>query len=125
MAVQIHLLANAHAHAHAHVHARIPGEVKQCLNLVTHTHMQTSKITHVKVHTLVSRVCKNFWALHQPPAKIYRGLALEVAKGPPTIPFIRVGQNRTDTLYMTVHLVLSLPRISHIHRIYLYGSGQP
>jgi len=31
----------------------------------------------------------------------------------------RVGQNRSYTLYMTVHLVISLPGIPCIHRIYL------
>jgi len=44
-----------------------------------------------------------------------------------------VGQNHIYTLYMTVYLVVSLPRIPYIHRIYMvlanpiyiYGSGQP
>jgi len=44
---------------------------------------------------------------------------------------IRVGQNRIYTPYMTVYLVISLPKIPYIHRIYIYiyiyiyGSGQP
>jgi len=45
----------------------------------------------------------------------------------------RVGQNRIYTPYMTVYLVISLPKIPYIHRIYMvlanpiyaYGSGQP
>jgi hypothetical protein len=39
----------------------------------------------------------------------------------------RVGQNRIYTPYMTVCMVISLPKILHIHCIYLkmYGSGQP
>ena len=39
----------------------------------------------------------------------------------------RVGQNRIYTPYMTVHLVISLPKLPYIHRIYIYiyGSGQP
>ena len=37
----------------------------------------------------------------------------------------RVGQNRIHTPYMTVYLVISLPKIPYIHRIYIYGSGQP
>jgi hypothetical protein len=43
----------------------------------------------------------------------------------------RVGQNRTYTLYMTVYLVIPLPKIPYVHRvyiniyIYIYGSGQP
>ena len=31
----------------------------------------------------------------------------------------RVGQNRTYTPYMTVYLVISLPKIPYIHRIYM------
>jgi hypothetical protein len=39
----------------------------------------------------------------------------------------RVGQNRIYTPYMTVCMVISLPKIPYIHRIhlYMYGSGQP
>jgi hypothetical protein len=33
---------------------------------------------------------------------------------------IRVGQNRIYTPYMTVYLVISLPKIPYIHRIYIY-----
>jgi hypothetical protein len=32
----------------------------------------------------------------------------------------RVGQNRTCTPYMTVYLVISLPKIPYIHRIYIW-----
>jgi hypothetical protein len=32
---------------------------------------------------------------------------------------IRVGQNCTYTSYMTVHMVISLPIIPYIHRVYL------
>jgi len=32
----------------------------------------------------------------------------------------RVGQNCTFTPYMTVYLVISLPKIPYIHRIYIY-----
>ena len=31
----------------------------------------------------------------------------------------RVGQNRINTPYMTVYLVISLPKIPYIHRIYM------
>ena len=31
----------------------------------------------------------------------------------------RVGQNRIHTPYMTVYLVISLPKILYIHRIYM------
>jgi len=31
----------------------------------------------------------------------------------------RVGQNRICTPYMTVYLVISLPKIPYIHRIYM------
>ena len=31
----------------------------------------------------------------------------------------RVGQNRINAPYMTVHLVISLPKIPYIHRIYM------
>jgi len=31
----------------------------------------------------------------------------------------RVGQNRIYTPYMTVYLVISLPKILYIHRIYM------
>jgi len=31
----------------------------------------------------------------------------------------RVGQNRIYTPYMTVYLVISLPKIQYIHRIYM------
>jgi len=34
-----------------------------------------------------------------------------------------VGQNRLNTPYMTVYLVIFLPRVPYIHRIYV--SGQP
>ena len=39
----------------------------------------------------------------------------------------RVDQCRLYTLYMTVFLMISLPEIAYIHRIYIYiyGSGQP
>jgi len=49
----------------------------------------------------------------------------------------RVGQDRIHTTYMTVYLVISLPNIPYIHRIYIYmvlanpmyvamcGIGQP
>jgi hypothetical protein len=37
-------------------------------------------------------------------------------------PMCRVGQNRIYTPYMTVCLVISLPKVLYIHRI--YGSGQ-
>jgi len=43
----------------------------------------------------------------------------------------RVGQNRIYTPYMTVHSVISLPKIPYTHRIYMvlanpnhYGSGR-
>jgi len=32
---------------------------------------------------------------------------------------IRVGQNRMYTPYMTVYLMISLPKIPYIHRIYM------
>ena len=32
----------------------------------------------------------------------------------------RFGQNRIYTTYMTVFLVISLPKMPHIHRIYIY-----
>ena len=35
----------------------------------------------------------------------------------------RVGQNRIYTPYMTVYLVISLPKIPYVP--YIYGSGQP
>jgi len=39
---------------------------------------------------------------------------------------IRVGQNRIYTPYMTVYTVISLPKTTYLHRIYIiYGSGQP
>jgi len=37
----------------------------------------------------------------------------------------RVGQKRIYPLYMTVYLVISLPKLPYIHRIYIYGSGRP
>jgi len=37
--------------------------------------------------------------------------------------FTRVGQNRTYTPYMTVYLVIFLPKLPYIHHI--YGLGQP
>jgi hypothetical protein len=39
----------------------------------------------------------------------------------------RVGQNRIYSPYITVYLVISLPKTLYIHRIYLcmYGFGQP
>jgi hypothetical protein len=37
---------------------------------------------------------------------------------------LRVGQNRIYTPYMTVSLVIYLPNILYIHRVYIYGSGQ-
>ena len=33
--------------------------------------------------------------------------------------FCRVGQNRMYTPYMTVYLVISLPKLPYIHRIYM------
>jgi hypothetical protein len=38
----------------------------------------------------------------------------------------RVGQNRLYTLYMTIRLVISPVKNTHLHRIYIYicGSGQ-
>jgi len=33
---------------------------------------------------------------------------------------IRVGQNHIDTPYMTVYLVISLPKVPYMHRIYIY-----
>jgi hypothetical protein len=39
--------------------------------------------------------------------------------------FTRVGQNRIHTPYITVYLVVFLPKIPYIHHIYIYGSGQP
>jgi len=33
---------------------------------------------------------------------------------------IRVGQNRIYTPYMTIRLVISLPKIPYIHRIYVW-----
>ena len=37
----------------------------------------------------------------------------------------RVGQDRIYTPYMTVYLVISLPKLLYIHHIYIYDSGQP
>ena len=31
----------------------------------------------------------------------------------------RVGQSRTNTPYMTIYLVISLPKIPYVHRIYM------
>jgi len=36
----------------------------------------------------------------------------------------KVGQNRIYTPYMTVHLVISLPK-NTVYAPYIYGSGQP
>ena len=38
----------------------------------------------------------------------------------------RVGQNRISAPCMTVYMVISLPKLPYVHRIYLYmyGSGQ-
>ena len=33
---------------------------------------------------------------------------------------VRVGQNRMYTPFMTVYLVISLPKIPYIHRIYIW-----
>jgi len=35
------------------------------------------------------------------------------------IKYFRVGQNRIYTPYMTVYLMISLPKIPYIHRIYM------
>jgi len=44
-------------------------------------------------------------------------------KANPTSYMYRVSQNRIYTPYMTVYMVISLPKIPYIHRV--YGSGQP
>jgi len=36
-----------------------------------------------------------------------------------SIIIVRVGQNRIYTPYMTVYLVISLPKLPYIHRIYM------
>ena len=37
----------------------------------------------------------------------------------------RAGQNRIYTYIYTVYLVISKPKVPYIHRIHIYGSGQP
>jgi hypothetical protein len=37
----------------------------------------------------------------------------------------KVGQNCISTPHLTVHLVVSLPKIPDMHRLQVYGSGQP
>jgi hypothetical protein len=43
--------------------------------------------------------------------------------------YLRVGQNRIYTYIFTVNLVISKPKLPHVHRIYIYiyiyGSGKP
>jgi hypothetical protein len=60
-------------------------------------------------------VCFSLHSISQnhPPCQSYPILLLH-----------RVGQNRINTPYMTIFLVISLPKIPYIHRI-VYGSGQP
>ena len=62
--------------------------------------------THTHTHTGNHRLTQRTWHIH------------------------RVGQNRVYTPHMTVYLVISLPELPYINRIYIrflciYGSGQP
>jgi hypothetical protein len=38
-----------------------------------------------------------------------------------TVYVFMVGQNRICTLYMTVYLMISLPKLPYVHRICIYG----
>jgi len=72
----------------------------------THTHTYTHTHIHAHVIEKVLDEGRPFLGLSQfEPNSTWVGT--------------RVGQNRIYTPYMTVYLVISLPKIPYIHRIYM------
>jgi len=103
----------------------------------THTHTHTNTRTnHTNLlHDIHRTPPHTYTQIHKEsnhPAsseklgsKMYIKRKLDAYHTPPLPPHIdtqihKVGQNRTYALYMTVHLVISLPKIQYIHRIYIY-----
>jgi len=124
MHTQVHTHACTHTNTAARTHARTP---------YTHTYTHIHTLTHTCMHTCAhagsqarsfgaascagacggdhrSRAC--YARLHPPQ---HGGVCVCVC----TIPqVIRDGQNCTYTSYMTVYLVISLPKIPYMHPIY-------
>ena len=114
---------HTYTHTHAHTHAH------------THIHTHAHKHTHTHTHTHNAR---------RPATLLYREGVLQIQPGPRSCPEVlwwsepstlagslltpirshrcemrRVGQNRTYAPYMTVYLVISVPKIPYIHRVYM------
>jgi hypothetical protein len=106
-----------HTHTHVHIHTRA------YIHILTHTALidtcnavchitrlhklnmsaQSHTHTHTNTHTALIDTCD--------AACLFTRLN--------KLNMSRVGQNRTYTLYMTVYLVIPLPKIPYVHRIYM------
>jgi len=64
-------------------------------------------------------VCVSFSALVIRKKNAKLSFWAKCRKGSIQCQVCRVGQNRIYTPYMTVYLMISLPKIPHIHRIYM------
>jgi len=99
---------NAHTHTHTHTHARTHTYRHTHIHTThTHTHrwgpMTFVKLTHQAMRQAVARMLQN----------------CEVGTDVKKFISIRVGQNRIYAPYMTVYMVISVPKIPYMHYIYM------
>ena len=118
-----YLHTHAYTHTRTHTHTHIPAHTRTLTR--THTHTCTHTHTHAHTHTHTPAVhvlqqlppCAGLPRLHAPPLPLPLSQRQTLDRWGPAVVY-QVGQNRIYTPYMTVYLVISLPKIPCIHRIY-------
>jgi hypothetical protein len=81
-----------------------------------------NNLVHHDLRKAAQKRPRRFPLLSKPPEaprSVCNNLALSITTSFITCCFIKVGQNRIYTPYMTVFLVISLPKILYIHRTYM------
>jgi len=115
--VPFHTPTSTHPHPHIHLHtASAPHPHTTCSSLsppFPHTHTHTHTHTHPHPNTLTASHPFLHSCTHN-----NNDVQAYVSHNHTHIP--RVGRNHIYTYIYTVYLVISLPKILYIHRIYIY-----
>ena len=106
----MHTRTRTHAHAHKHIHT------------YTHTAAYLKRVRKamrmLASCVFISRSSRT-GTDKEPVEMPARATCVKGQQGLDFECMCWVGQNRTNTPYMTVYLVISLPKIPYIHRVYM------
>ena len=141
-----HTYTPTHIHTHTHTHTHIHTQLRRTYihmrmprcSLLAAVALTCVPVLSTTLHTCTIHACnsqghtkdldaRTFNCIHSgvlcgPERRSQnQGQSAHLKGAPPrTLLVVRVGQNRIYTLYMTVYLVIFLPKITYIHRIYIY-----